>query len=186
MGVLFSPFAFAYTAALIVFVVAGITDILDGRIAREQKFHSDYGRLKEPHADKNLISTAFISFVALRETRVAAWMVVLIISREFLITGLRLLALNKGVLVKAGGWGKNKTFSQIFAICLILSFHAAKEFLVRVPERWVAWQDGFNMLYNSVVFWTMLMVVGLTLLSGFFYVMENRQVFEGAEGNAKS
>ena len=186
MGVLFSPFAFAYTAALVVFIIAGLTDLLDGRIARGKNLYSDFGTLMDPLADKILISTAFISFVELRETRVAAWMVVLIIAREFLITGLRLLALNKGVLVKAGDWGKHKTFSQIFAICLILSFHAAKEFLVRTPQRWAGCQGGFHALYNTVVFWTMLIVVGLTLLSGFFYVLENRQVFEGAEGRVKA
>ncbi len=177
MGVLFSHIPYAYTAALVIFIVAGITDVLDGRIAREKNFYTDFGTLMDPLADKILISTAFISFVELRETGVAAWMVVLIIAREFLITGLRLLALNKGVVIKAGGWGKHKTFSQIFAVCLILIFLGAKEFLMARPEAWARWQDSFIHAHDLVIPWTMLLVVILTLLSGYFYVKENRQLF---------
>lgn len=176
MAVFFSGLPYAYTIAFAIFIVAGFTDLLDGKIARSRHLESDFGKLMDPLADKILISTAFISFVQLRETGVYAWMVVLIIAREFLITGLRLLAMGKGDLIQAGAWGKHKTFSQIFAICVILCFLSVREFLMKDPELWARWQERYLAAFHGVVFWMMLAVVGLTLLSGIVYVAQNRKL----------
>ncbi len=179
MAVFFSCLPFAHTLAFFVFIAASLTDMLDGRIARSRGLENDFGRLMDPLADKILISTAFISFVQLRETQIEAWMVVLIIAREFLITGLRMLALTKGDLIQAGVWGKHKTISQIFAICLVLAFLSAKELLQKFPDAWARWQMGFTSTYHVLVLYTMIVVVALTLLSGFLYVMENRRLLMG-------
>jgi CDP-diacylglycerol---glycerol-3-phosphate 3-phosphatidyltransferase len=176
--VFYSNLPYGYTVAFLIFIAAGITDMFDGKIARSRHVETDFGKLMDPLADKILNATAFISFVGLQETGVAAWMVVLIISREFLITGLRLLAMGKGKLIDAGIWGKHKTVSQIVAICVILSFLSIKEFLLKSPELWGRWQDSFVGVYGIVVFWMMMIVVGLTLLSGILYIWENRRLFQ--------
>ena len=176
MAVFFSGMPYAYVVAFAIFILAGLSDMLDGRIARKRGLESDFGKLMDPLADKVLISTAFISFVQLRQTQIFAWMVVLIISREFLITGFRLLAMSKGQLIQAGVWGKHKTISQIFAICLVLTFLSFREILQRFPQVWERWQAGFTGAYHVAVGWTMALVVGLTLISGIFYVYENRRV----------
>lgn len=180
MAVLLSNLPYAYALALAVFLAAGFTDVLDGRIARTQHLESDFGKLMDPLADKILISTAFISFVQLPETRVSAWMVVLIIAREFLITGMRLVAMDKGDLIGAGAWGKHKTFWQIFAISLILVLLSVKEFLMESPAIWVRWQERFGAMCDVLIFWTMMVVVVLTLVSGIFYLWENRRLFRNA------
>ena len=181
MGVFFSGIPFAYTFSLILFLLAGLTDMLDGRIARSRGLENDFGKLMDPLADKILISTAFISFVQLRETEIAAWMVVLIIAREFLITGLRLFAMSKGQLIAAGIWGKHKAVSQIFAICLVLTFLSFKEIIQKFPGVVGHWDEKFSSFYYSVyhvaIGWTMAVVVGLTLLSGILYVYQNRSLF---------
>ncbi len=174
MGVLFSSLPFACTFALLLFVLAALTDMWDGQIARKRNLQTDFGSLMDPLADKILVSTAFISFVQIPGTGVHAWMVVLIISREFLLTGMRLLAMGKGVVIKAGVWGKHKTVSQMVAILLVLLFLSAKEFLKLSPERWGKWQFSFAHWQYGLAFWTMLVVVALTLVSGCVYARQNR------------
>src|SRR4051812_14424298 len=87
--------------ALLIFIVASLTDLYDGYFARKYGEITTFGKFMDPLADKFLISAAFICFVSMRELRVPAWMVVLIIGREFLITGLRTLAASKGVIIAA-------------------------------------------------------------------------------------
>ncbi|OGS18362.1 MAG: CDP-diacylglycerol--glycerol-3-phosphate 3-phosphatidyltransferase, partial [Elusimicrobia bacterium RIFOXYA2_FULL_50_26] len=106
--------------ALIIFVGAAVTDIYDGIIARKYKTITTLGIFLDPLADKLIISAALISFVGLRELNIPAWMVILIISREFIITGLRSLAATKNVIIPADKTGKFKTTSQIITIITIL------------------------------------------------------------------
>src|SRR5450432_3214154 len=123
---LFSPFQFNDTLALFFFNLAGITDFLDGKIARSRKLITNFGTLMDPLADKILICSAFVAFVESTHlnpnapVKVAAWMVIVIVARELAITGLRLLAASKNVVLAAEKFGKHKTISQIVAIISIL------------------------------------------------------------------
>ncbi len=106
----------AYIAALAIFIMASITDALDGYLARNFFGVTSFGKLMDPLADKVLVSAAFIGFV--EQGSITAWMVVLIIAREFMVTGMRLLMIEKGIVMPAGPWGKIKTTVQMLAICL--------------------------------------------------------------------
>src|SRR5687767_2214260 len=116
--VMFWEFAYNETVALVLFCLAGITDWVDGEIARRRKLITNFGILMDPLADKILTCSAFIAFVGLHY--MAAWMVVIIVARELAITGLRLLAASKNVVLAAEKYGKHKTISQIVCIISIL------------------------------------------------------------------
>src|SRR6476660_7608295 len=118
MVVMFAQFPFHVTVALLLFSAAGISDFLDGQIARRRNLITNFGILMDPLADKIMVCSAFIAFVGLKW--IPAWMVVIIVSRELAITGLRLLAASKNVVLAAEGYGKHKTISQIVAIISIL------------------------------------------------------------------
>ena len=105
-------------AALAVFIIASLTDMLDGYIARSRNLVSNFGKLMDPMADKLLVSAALIAMVQASE--LPAWVVIIIISREFLITGFRMLALERGIVIAASPIAKFKTISQIIMIILIL------------------------------------------------------------------
>lgn len=106
-----------YIAAAI-FIIAASTDGLDGYIARKRKQVTNFGKLLDPLADKLLISAALISLVELKQ--ISAWVAVIIIGREFFVTGLRAVAASEGVIIAASKLGKYKTISQIIAITLLL------------------------------------------------------------------
>src|SRR5882672_11210465 len=125
LGVMFSRMRFHETIALVLFVAAGISDFLDGQIARRQKLITNFGILMDPLADKIMVCSAFIAFIELDWIR--AWMVVIVVARELAITGLRLLAASKNVVLAAEGYGKHKTVSQIVAIISILVLHSYQE-----------------------------------------------------------
>jgi len=119
--------------ALGIFLIAAATDLLDGYLARRWKQITTVGTLLDPIADKLLISAALISLVQIR--RVPAWMVVLIIGREFAVSGLRSIAAAEGYTIQASDLGKTKMITQVVAICMIL-----------VSIRWEA-LSGFAMLW---------------------------------------
>src|SRR5205809_7832417 len=106
------------TVALVLFCVASLTDYYDGKIARRDKLITNFGTLMDPLVDKIMTCSAFIAFVG-RGT-VPAWMAVIIVARELAITGLRLMAATKNVVLAAEGYGKHKTVSQIVAIITLL------------------------------------------------------------------
>ncbi|MFC1467166.1 CDP-diacylglycerol--glycerol-3-phosphate 3-phosphatidyltransferase [Verrucomicrobiota bacterium] len=107
---------YSYLVAFLLFVLAAITDWLDGHLARTKYGVSDFGKLMDPLADKVLTSAAFIAFVQLG--MVPAWFAVIIVTREFMVTGLRLLVAGRGTVMPAGIWGKLKTIFQMIAISL--------------------------------------------------------------------
>src|SRR2546425_4703775 len=125
LGVMFSRVQLHETIALALFVAAGVSDFLDGHIARRQKLITNFGILMDPLADKIMVCSAFIAFIELDWIR--AWMVVIIVARELAITGLRLVAASKNVVLAAEGYGKHKTVSQIVAIISILVLHSYQE-----------------------------------------------------------
>ncbi len=104
--------------ALLIFLTAALTDLLDGYLARRRRQVTTLGKLLDPIADKLLISAAFISLVEL--DRVPAWMVVLIVSREFAVSALRYVALTEGIVIAAGDLGKTKMMAQVLAVSLLL------------------------------------------------------------------
>ena len=104
--------------ALGIFVVASLTDMLDGKIARKRNLVTNFGKFMDPIADKLLVSSAFILFVQLG--RLPAWIVVIFIAREFIISGFRLVASDAGVVLAAGIWGKFKTASQMIMCCFLI------------------------------------------------------------------
>lgn len=106
--------------ALTIFVIASLTDMLDGKIARKHNLITDFGKFMDPLADKLLVCSALIALIELG--RIPAWMVIVIIAREFTISGFRLVAADKGVVIAASYWGKFKTaFQMVTVIVLILN-----------------------------------------------------------------
>ena len=123
--------------AFAIFLIASITDLLDGKIARKYNLVTNFGKFMDPLADKLLVSSALICFVELG--LLPAWMVIIIISREFIISGFRLVAANNGVVIAASMWGKFKTTFQMIMICMIILNFDCKyyQYLVTVIT-WIA------------------------------------------------
>ena len=166
--VFFAQFRYSATWALLLFCLAGLTDWLDGWLARRAGSITSFGELMDPLADKILICSAFIAFV--ERGLMPAWMVVIIVGREFAITGLRLLAASKQVVLAAEGYGKHKTIWQTVAIIALL-------ILVAHPE-WGAWGDfffdGWIHRFAAIAEWV---AVVLTVLSGAVYLSRNRGIY---------
>lgn len=106
-----------YVAAAL-FIIASLTDMLDGKIARKYNLVTNFGKFMDPLADKLLVCSALICLVELKE--LPAWMVIVIISREFIISGFRLVASDNGVVIAASYWGKFKTTFQMIAVVLLI------------------------------------------------------------------
>jgi len=173
-GIIFLRFPGYETVAFFVFGLAALTDFLDGRIARERGLVTHFGILMDPLADKILTCTAFIAFVELK--LMPAWMVVIIVARELAITGLRLLAASRQVVLSAERYGKHKTVSQVVAIMAIL--------LSLSYPHWgsVAGQVlGFVLAGQPWTFWlvksSVWLAVLLTLWSGGMYLWRNRRLY---------
>ena len=173
---LFSSFAWHNTVALVLFCLAGVTDWLDGRIARARNLITNFGVLMDPLADKIMTCSAFVAFVESTHlnpaapVKVGAWMVVIIVGRELAITGLRLLAATRNIVLAAEGFGKHKTVSQIGAIIALLLLDASGEWAAPVKGLLAGWLPWFaeGMLWLSVL---------LTLTSGAIYLWRNRQLY---------
>lgn len=151
--------------AYIIAILAGLTDFFDGRIARKYKCESDFGRLMDPLADKIFITATYIMMVDYRI--VPAWIVVVVLAREFLVTGLRLLAISDGVVIAADKSGKFKTAFQMFALLI-------------GGAGWVSlW--GFNIYEPTVwkIWYTVLLLVAVsTVYSGVSYFVKNYKLIQ--------
>lgn len=169
MFLLWIPGLPAKLGALVVFAIAGLTDWWDGLLARRQKLITDFGILMDPIADKVLVLSALIAFVQLQV--VAAWMVVVIATREFLITGLRLLALEKGQVLPAEAAGKYKTILQMAAISVTLIYLVAREAAPPGPAAEKLIRFG-PFAIESLMFLT----VVLTLASGISFLWRHRKI----------
>jgi CDP-diacylglycerol---glycerol-3-phosphate 3-phosphatidyltransferase len=170
---LFRPGLVSKIFALVVFLAASATDLLDGYLAKKNNQITDFGRLMDPIADKILILSAFLAFVQMQ--LVPAWMVLVIIFREAAVTGLRILALGKGRVIAADNGGKHKTVSQvvaIFVILLLIIFRQADP---------AFWSGRAESLYKNAIFMLMLITVTLTLISGVSYLLKNREVYSHAK-----
>lgn len=165
-------FPLTKSLALFIFVVAGITDYLDGYLARTKYGVSAFGQLMDPLTDKVLICSAFVALVEIRV--VSAWIVVVIIAREFLVTGLRLLAATEGKVIDAGKWGKHKMVWQIVGVSVLLLGVAIRDDLLRGAPPKI--QNDYNFVFHWVALAISVAVAAVTLASGFLYYMEHRHL----------
>jgi CDP-diacylglycerol--glycerol-3-phosphate 3-phosphatidyltransferase len=160
--------------ALVTFLLAALTDYLDGYFAKKMNDITQFGQLMDPIADKLLTIGAFLAFVEME--LIPAWMVVIIVFREMLVTGLRFMALKNGSVLPAGKGGKHKTVSQMVSIFFILLFIVFKEAGERTFGFWNAGLEGW---YQGVVFVLMMIAVIFTVLSGASYIVGNKKYLQG-------
>lgn len=147
--------------SLVIFLLAAISDILDGEIARRWNLQTDFGRIVDPFADKVIVCGVFIELVPLEGSQVSAWMVVVILSRELLVDGLRGFAESRGVAFGANMSGKLKMVLQSGAICWILGTMA--------NARGIEWAETFT-------YGLLMSALAVTVLSGLSYVYQARKV----------
>ncbi len=141
--------------AFIVFILASVTDFLDGRIARKRNLVTNFGKIMDPLADKILVYSAFTLMVA--NGTVAAWMLIVILFREFIVAGMRTVAASEGIVIAAGKTGKIKTTLQMIAVPMLI---------LDIPGWWH--KAAVILLWASVI---------MTVVSGAEYIYENRKVF---------
>ena len=146
--------------ALTIFVIASLTDMIDGKIARKYNLITNFGKFMDPLADKLLVSAALIALVAME--RIPAWVVIIIISREFIISGFRLVAADNRVVIAASYWGKFKTTFQMIMVCMM------------IVDMSVFW-PWFGVA-TDVIMWIALV---LTVVSLVDYLIKNRAVMNG-------
>ncbi len=161
-----------YLYALILFSAAAYTDHLDGKLARKNNQITNFGKFMDPLADKVMVVSALVCFVhlGLADT----WCVILIIAREFIVTSIRLAAVDNGVVVAANNWGKTKTISQIIAIITILAFQYIQE-LVMLGKLSAFTISGMSSaaVFGQVGFVLILIATFFAVLSGFIYIKQN-------------
>ena len=167
--------------ALLVFIAASITDYFDGVIARKQNIVTTF---LDPLADKLLVTSAFISFVGIYTLNIPAWMVICIIAREFIITGLRSIAASKNVIIPASMAGKVKTTSQMIAIITILVILVVNAILTKffflTPYDLLemhGWQNILGLILIHAPYWLMLIATIFTLYSGISYLISHKKIF---------
>ena len=153
------------TIATLFFLIASLTDFLDGYIARKLNLVTDFGKLMDPLVDKILTSAVFI--ILSKEDMIPAWITITIISREFLVTGLRLLASNQGKVLSADSLGKWKTTSQIIVASYFLSILGSNEPILKYLK-----------FINQPMFGDLLIIIctTITVISGWSYLSKNREL----------
>ncbi len=140
--------------ALVIFCVASATDWLDGYLARKHNLVTNFGKFMDPLADKLLVSAAMICLIS--SGKLEAWIVIVIISREFIISGFRLVASDNGIVIAASYWGKFKTVSQMFMVILMIGDFGGVFTTVELILKWIA--------------------LALTVISLLDYIVKNKQV----------
>lgn len=141
--------------ALVIFIIASLTDLFDGKIARKYNLVTNFGKFMDPLADKLLVCSALICFIEL--DLLPAWIVLIIIAREFIISGFRLVASDNGVVIAASYWGKFKTTSQMIMIILLIA---------QIP--------GFDLLEQAFIYIALI----LTVVSLVDYLVKNKDVLK--------
>ena len=143
--------------AVAIFIVASLTDMLDGKIARKYNLVTNFGKFMDPLADKLLVCSAMICLVATEQ--LPAWIVIIIVAREFIISGFRLIAVENGVVIAANYWGKFKTvFQMIMIIVLVVNFDFAVWYIL-----------------GQILIWISL---ALTVISLVVYIAQNKEVLK--------
>ena len=166
--------------ALAIFIIASLTDLLDGKIARKYNLVTNFGKFMDPLADKLLVCSALIAMSSLGV--IPAWITIVIIAREFIISGFRLIAAEKGVVIVASMWGKWKTTFQMVMLCVQMV----------VMDQYVSVNGNIaaNGLYVVTPFYQVLMMIGsitmyialiLTVVSLIDYLLKNKDVFKDVD-----
>jgi len=172
------PVNSAVSWALIIFIVASITDYFDGEIARSQNLVTNFGKLMDPLADKILMTAALV-VVAIPSAKfshpVPAWIVIAVLAREFFVTGIRQLAAQAGVVLAAEKLGKHKMVWQIIAMIYFLLLAASTEPMLAWTAPLFAWTPMTPHYFGNLC---LLMMGGLTIVSGFSYFWKNRSLFQ--------
>lgn len=175
LAVLYWGFPGADYVALVIFIIASLTDLLDGKIARKYNLVTDFGKFADPLADKILVVAAMLWFVECG--RMPAWMVMIVITREFAVSGLRMIASDNGRVIAAGWSGKVKTASTMVCIVVMLllgpslAAYQSGGGLTAVPwDRYISWAD-------TVCVWVITLT---TLYSGVEYFVKNKDVIQSA------
>jgi CDP-diacylglycerol--glycerol-3-phosphate 3-phosphatidyltransferase len=168
------PFSSRVSVALLIFLVATFSDYLDGEIARRCNLVTNFGKLMDPLADKILMSAALVLLCADLHV-VPSWAVILVLTREFLVTGIRLLGISKGAVIAAEKLGKHKTAWQMIAVIYFLAEEASREPM----GKWMASAFGWKW-FSPGMFGTfcIVMMVGLTVISGISYFWKNRALLK--------
>jgi CDP-diacylglycerol--glycerol-3-phosphate 3-phosphatidyltransferase len=163
---------YSYLWAAILFAIASITDTIDGKVARKYNMITDFGKFLDPLADKVLVVTALICFVQLGWA--AAWVVSIIVIREFMVSGVRLVAAGseKKIVIAANIWGKLKTASTMVAICVIIGLHIFISFGLFTTESFPVQLISDILMYVSCL---------LTAVSGIIYLWDYREIFKEAK-----
>src|SRR5881275_1568084 len=157
-----SSWQYGRTLALFIFLLAGVSDFVDGEIARRYGFVTNFGKLMDPLVDKIMMAAAFISLVPMGA--IPAWAATTVVGREFLITGLRLMASAQGQVLPAERLGKHKTSWQIITVIFFLGLLAAAELHYAQPE--TGWWHGAWYKVGPILVW---ITVALTVYSGLRY-----------------
>ena len=158
--------------ATVIFIIASLTDQLDGYIARSRNQITNFGKFMDPLADKLLVTAALVSLVELK--LVAGWAVVIILAREFAVSGLRTLAASDGIVIAASWWGKIKTVTQMIAILLLLL-----KVNINTSANAISFVNNNSFLsgFFTYVPETIMFIAGLiTIISGIDYFVKNRHV----------
>ncbi len=145
--------------ALAIFIIASLTDLVDGKIARKYNMVTNFGKFMDPLADKLLVSAAMIALVEMG--RIPAWVVIIIISREFIISGFRLIASDNHVVIAASYWGKFKTTFQMVMVCLMIANLGAKYEWMQILTDCIMW-----------------IALALTVISLIDYLVKNKDVMK--------
>lgn len=151
----FYVYGTSYNIAAILFMIASLTDAIDGHLARSRNLITNFGKFADPLVDKVLTMAAFI--VLVEANIIPAWAVIIIISRELIITGFRTLAADMGITIAASMWGKAKTTSQMISLVLLLLHNDVLN------------KFGIYVFYLAVI---------LTLISGLDYILKNKKVLD--------
>ena len=162
---------FGMLIALVLFILSSLTDVLDGRIARKQGIVTNFGKLLDPIADKLLVAGVLLAFVQLGRLHVVVVLAVLI--REFVITGYRMLALEKGTVIPADGFGKLKTVLQVVAILVLFIEAVLQSFVLSDGSLWIS---GIICYIHWVANALIALSVLATLYSGLRYISRGMQV----------
>ncbi|MDY6038134.1 MAG: CDP-diacylglycerol--glycerol-3-phosphate 3-phosphatidyltransferase [Eubacterium sp.] len=151
-----------YLTAFIIFILASLTDMLDGKIARKYNLVTNFGKIMDPLADKILVYSAFCLLIA--TGAVPAWMLIIILAREFTVSGMRMVAASEGIVIAAGLTGKIKTVLQMIAVPLLLLTYTISD----------SYYFNIFSCAANIFLWASLI---MTVWSGIEYVVKNRKVF---------
>ncbi len=167
-------FPFHYFVALIIFIAASLTDMWDGMIARKRNLVTDFGKFLDPIADKMLTTSAFLGFMVLGHGVGIVWITFAVLTREFMVASIRMMAATKGCVIAADMFGKVKTVVQMVAIIMVMAFHGFMDIFAMFLPDFTLLNLPMEILYN-VALW---LSAVLTVISGVNYWWKNRHCLD--------